>query len=65
MTESKNTPCLMEPEGSLPSSQDPATGPHPESEHPVHYSPPYFSDFHTGKKVKLSLCLTKQHMKAY
>ena len=37
----------MEPEGSLPHLQEPATCPYPESDHPAHTPPPsHFLNFH-------------------
>jgi hypothetical protein len=36
----------MEPEVSLPSSQEPATGPCPEPDNPVHILIPYFFNVH-------------------
>jgi len=38
----------MEPEGSLPYLQQPATGPYPEPDTPAHIFPPYFSDIYSN-----------------
>jgi hypothetical protein len=54
----------METEGSLPCSQEPATGPCPDPDEPI---PAHliFLDF-IVLILKLSLCLTKRHaMKTY
>jgi hypothetical protein len=36
----------MEPEGSLPGSQEPAIGPYPNQINPIHTSNAYFPKFH-------------------
>jgi len=36
----------MEPEGSVPCLQEPATGPYQSQTHPVHNIPPYYRKIH-------------------
>jgi hypothetical protein len=36
----------MEPEGSLPSSEEPSTGPYPKPNQPVNNTPSYLSKIH-------------------
>jgi len=38
----------MDPEGSLPCSQQPAIGPYPESDSSVHTFQPYFPKIHSN-----------------
>jgi hypothetical protein len=40
-TQSRNSPPFMEPDGSLPGSQEPSIGPYTESD-PIHILQPYF-----------------------
>jgi hypothetical protein len=44
----------MEPEGSLPYSQEPAIGPYPNQINSVHTTPSYFSNIHFNSILPLT-----------